>query len=218
MRSSTAASRRRLARPGPGQTSGIDQGRLAEAVRGFLAAAGRPLEGELLGTPERVAEAWATDFLDGYATSPKDALGPLLAAGPDTGLVCVTGLDFHSICPHHLLPYRGLAHVAFLPNRHLVGFSRLGKLVDALGHRLVLQETLAAEVARELWRGTLAKGAACILEAEQACLSCRGRHRRRARTTTDSFVGVFAAQAEWRERLLRAIAAGAKPWPRSLAP
>ncbi len=220
MRSPIAESERRAKAPAR-RSAAIDREGLARAVRSFLAAAGRPLEGELEGTPERVAEAWAANFLDGYATSAAEALGPLIDAEAGEGLVCVTGLDFHSICPHHLLPYRGLAHLAFLPGRHLVGFSRLGRLVDALAHRLLLQEALAAEIARELWRGTGARGAACVLEAEQACLSCRGRHRRRARATAESYVGALArgsGAAELRARFARSISAGGEPWPRELAP
>ena len=189
-----------------------DQAAMAAAVRSFLRAAGRPLTGELVGTPERVAEAWAQDFLDGYALSTEKALGPLIPIGPTGGLVCVTGIDFHASCPHHLLPYRGLAHVAYLPSQGVVGFSRLGRLVDALAHRLVLQEALAAEIASELARGTRARGAACVLEAEQACLSCRGIHRRRGRAHAEAFVGEFARSAELRGRFARAISAGASPF------
>lgn len=184
---------------------------MAMAIRSFLRAAGRPLDGELRGTPERVAEAWANDFLDGYAVTTKAALGPLISLGPEAssaGLVCVTGIDFHASCPHHLLPYRGLAHIAYLPSKSVVGFSRLGRLVDARAHRLVLQEALAAEIAVELASGTEARGAACVLEAEQACLSCRGQPRRRARTHVEAFVGEFAESAELRGRFARTISAG----------
>src|SRR6202041_2312579 len=121
-------------------------------------------------TPERVAQAWASDFLDGYACDPASALGELHPA-PRAGLVCVTGLDFHSTCPHHLLPYRGLAHLAYLPaeggGAKVAGFSNLARLVDILAHRLVLQETLAEQIAVALQQGTGGRGAGCVLEAEQ---------------------------------------------------
>ncbi|MHB8420137.1 MAG: GTP cyclohydrolase I [Myxococcales bacterium] len=186
-------------------------------MRRFLGAAGLRLEGELRQTPERVAEAWVRDFLDGYGTPAEEALGPLLPA-VGAGLVCVTGLDFHSTCPHHLLPYRGLAHVAYLPAAGVVGFSRLGKLVDALAHRLLLQEVLAREIAEALCRGTSALGAGCVLETEQSCLTCRGRARSRARTTSEAFVGALRDRAELRESFRRAVASGAAPFPRELAP
>ncbi len=191
---------------------------MSRAVRRFLDAAGLALEGELVGTPERVAEAWARDFLDGYRVGAAEALGPLLPAA-GAGLVCVTGLDFHSTCPHHLLPYRGLAHVAYLPGEGVVGFSRIGRLVDALAHRLLLQEVLAREIADALHEGTGARGAGCVLETEQACLTCRGHARARARTTSEAFVGELEREAGLRQELHRAIAAGALPLPpREVAP
>lgn len=182
---------------------------MARAVRAFLGAAGLPLTGELVGTPGRVAEAWAHDFLDGYRSSPAEALGPLLPVS-DAGLVCVTGLDFHSTCPHHLLPYRGLAHLAYLPGRGVVGFSRLGRLVDVLAHRLVLQETLARQIAEALAAGTGALGTGCVLEAEQACVTCRGGPRSRARTASEAFVGRLARRPELRASFQRSIAAGSR--------
>jgi len=165
---------------------------MAGAVRNFLRAAGLAVEGELARTPERVAEAWAEDFLDGYRRKPSAVLGELHAS-PGAGLICVTGIDFHSTCPHHLLPYRGLAHVAYLPGKgggaKVAGFSKLAELVDVLAHRLVLQEMLAQEIAAAVQRGTGARGAGCLLEAEQNCLTCRAETKVRARTITSAFTG-----------------------------
>ena len=179
---------------------------MAAAVQAFLDAAGMPRGGDLQRTPERVAQAWRDDFLDGYRASPDAALGALHRA-PGSNLVCATGIDFHSSCPHHLLPYRGLAHLAYLPGTGVVGFSRLARLVDALAHRLVLQETLARQIAEALNRGARALGAACVLEAEQACLSCRGEARARAVTRTEAYVGRFSRSAELRGRFAAAISA-----------
>jgi GTP cyclohydrolase I len=179
---------------------------MAAAVQEFLDAAGLPRGGELLRTPERVAQAWREDFLDGYRVTPEVALGALHPA-PGSDLVCATGIDFHSSCPHHLLPYRGLAHVAYLPGPGVVGFSRLAQLVDVLAHRLVLQETLARQIAETLNRGARAFGAACQLQAEQSCLSCRGENRAHAVTTTEAYVGRFTRSAELRGRFAAAISA-----------
>jgi GTP cyclohydrolase IA len=214
MRSSTAASRRRGRTP---RERRPDAPAMARAIQAFLGAAGLRLEGELVGTPGRVAQAWADDFLDGYRSSPAEALGPLLPAS-GAGLVSVTGLDFHSSCPHHLLPYRGLAHLAYLPARGVVGFSRLGRLVDVLGHRLVLQEVLARQIVEAIVAGTGALGAGCVLETEQACVTCRGRLRSRARTTSEAFVGQLAKRSELRATFRQSIAAGAMPFDRRVAP
>jgi GTP cyclohydrolase IA len=204
---------RPAARPPPVQSALTPKARqaMARAVRSFLRAAGLKVEGDLARTPERVAEAWATDFLDGYCRAPELELGELHPA-PDAGLVCVTGLDFHSTCPHHLLPYRGLAHLAYLPARgagaKVAGFSRLAALVDALAHRLVLQEALAHQIATSLQRGTGARGAGCVLEAEQTCLSCRAEEKVRARTVASAFTGILARDRDLTQRFHAVIAAG----------
>jgi len=186
---------------------------MAAAVRAFLRAAGLELRGELAHTPERVALAWSEDFLDGYRRDAAATLGPLHAA-PRAGLVCVTGLDFHSTCPHHLLPYRGLAHVAYLPaegpQARVAGFSRLAALVDALAHRLILQETLAEEIAVAVQRGVAGRGAGCILEAEQNCLSCRAETKSRARAVTSAFTGAMVTDRESRRGFRAAVEAGVR--------
>jgi GTP cyclohydrolase I len=185
---------------------------MARAIAQFLRAAGLTLEGELRRTPERVAEVWADELLDGYRIDRRAVLGEMHPS-PQAGLVCVTGIEFQSACPHHLLPYRGLCHLGYLPRQgelaRVAGFSRLAALVDALAHRLVLQETLAQEIAVALRDGTNALGAGCILNAEQACLSCRDGRKARARTQTSAFVGVFADRSELRLELLQAIESGA---------
>jgi GTP cyclohydrolase IA len=103
----------------------------------------------------------------------------MAAKGRD--LVAVTGIDFHSMCPHHLLPSRGVAHVAYVPGRSVVGFGQIARLVDCFAHRLILEEDLARSVAQALVRHLGARGAAVVLDAEQACLTVRGERRRRAR-------------------------------------
>jgi len=143
---------------------------------------------QLHGTPERVAEAWLLDLLDGYREDPARILAETIPApGPD--LVAVTGIDFHSMCPHHLLPSRGLAHVAYVPRKKVVGFGQIARLVDCYAHRLVLEEDLAREVASALVTHLGARGAACVLDAEQACLSMRGERRRAARAHAQCFLG-----------------------------
>jgi GTP cyclohydrolase I len=187
---------------------------MASAIADFLRAAGLPLTGELKRTPERVAQLWAEDFLDGYGKDADAILGELHPS-PDAGLVCVTGIEFQSACPHHLLPYRGLCHLGYLPRAgkagRVAGFSRLATLVDVLAHRLILQEALCEEIARVLLTATGARGAGCILEAEQACLSCRDGRKARARTRTSSYLGELGRRSELRQEMRSAIASGASP-------
>jgi len=161
---------------------------------------------ELAGTADRVAETWLFDLLDGYREDPARILAETMPApGPD--LVAVTGIDFHSMCPHHLLPARGLAHVAYVPRGKVVGFGQVARLVDCYAHRLVLEEDLARQVAEALVTHLGARGAACLLDAEQACLSTRGERRRAARAHAQCFLGSLRTDARLQRRFL-ALARG----------
>lgn len=202
-----AARRRAARRAGPAPRPG--PAALPRAVAAFLDALGLPpgvrRGPDLAGTPARVAEAWRADLLDGYGRDPAAILAETMpAAGRD--LVAVTAIDFHSVCPHHLLPSRGLAHLAYVPGGRVVGFGQLARLVDALAHRLVLQEDLARQVVEALMTHLGARGAACVLEAEQMCLSVRGERRARARAHAQSFAGALARDGALQRRFLAAVA------------
>ena len=130
-----------------------DRRRMEHAVREFLAGAGLSLfDANLRSTPRRVVEAWASEFLDGYGKTAAEVLAERFPVGRkgERELVVVTQLHFRSMCPHHLLPYTGRAHVAYLPGKSVVGFGRLAALVDVFAHRLILQEELAQSVAKAL--------------------------------------------------------------------
>jgi GTP cyclohydrolase IA len=182
----------------------------AEAVERFLDALVLPPSvrgsADLADTPRRVAEAWLEDLVDGYRRDPAEILADAVPS-PSTDLVAVTGIDFHSVCPHHLLPSRGVAHVAYLPGARVVGFGQIVKLVDTLAHRLVLQEDLAREVADALVRHGGARGAACLVDAEQLCMTVRGEKRARARAHAEAFSGALAKDGSARRRFLAAVAA-----------
>ncbi len=174
----------------------------------FLDALGLPgdvrASGELRGTPRRVAEAWLDDLVDGYGREPAEILAETLPAA-GRSLVAVTGIDFHSICPHHLLPSRGLAHVGYVPAGRVVGFGQIVKLVDCLAHRLVLEEDLARQVAEALVVHLGARGAACVLEAEQLCMTVRGARRPRSRAHAQAFTGAMARDRTLQRRFLALV-------------
>ncbi|KFA93693.1 GTP cyclohydrolase [Archangium violaceum Cb vi76] len=184
---------------------------MATAIRDFLRAAGLPLDSDpnLVGTPERVAEAWASEFLDGYARTPEEALGETFPGPADSSgeLVVVTDLRFQSMCPHHLLPFEGRAHVAYVPRSRVVGFGRLGALVDCFAHRLILQEDLAREVASSLARVLKSPATACIIEAEQSCLRIRGDRQRDARTHSEAYEGRLREDGALRRELWTRLSA-----------
>jgi GTP cyclohydrolase I len=187
----------------------------AEAVARFLDALGLPAEvrgsTDLAGTPRRVAEAWLDELVDGYRHDPAEVLAESIPSR-SRDLVAVTGIDFHSVCPHHLLPSRGVAHVAYLPGGRVVGFGQLVRLVDCLAHRLVLEEDLARAIADALVQHLGARGAACVLDAEQLCLTVRGERRPRARAHAEGYAGAFARDGAARRRFEAAIAR-ARPSP-----
>ena len=188
--------------------SAPDRERMEQAIAAFLDAAGLDRTSiHLQQTPQRVAAAWMDEFLDGYRRDPLAALGETYPAPPGRPgeLVVVSNLSFRSACPHHLMPYRGTAHVAYVPGDRVVGFGKLGELLDALAHRLVLQEDLAREVAEAIQTGLGAQGAACALFANQACLQLRGEEQERAVTYADAYTGVLQTDASLRERFSRII-------------
>lgn len=176
---------------------------MAEGVQRFLEAAGLPSDDpHLIGTPERVARAWADEFLDGYRVTPEEALGETFEVPHQPGtLVVVTDLRFHSMCPHHLLPYAGRAHVAYVPGEKVVGFGRLSQLVDCFAHRLILQEDLAREIATALARVLESPATACVIEAEQSCLRLRAKGQRDAVTHAESYQGGLRDNASLRAEL-----------------
>jgi GTP cyclohydrolase I len=194
------------ARPRAGRAEGSAA---EEAISRFLDALRLPPDvrgsKDLADTPRRVAEAWREDLVDGYGRDPEAILADRIpSAGRD--LVAVTGIDYHSVCPHHLLPSRGVAHVAYVPGGKVVGFGALVKLVDALAHRLVLEEDLARGVADALVRHLGARGAACLLDAEQLCMTVRGGKRPRSRAHAEAWAGVLAKDGPARERFLALVA------------
>lgn len=195
----------------PGKEGGAAAAELAEATARFLDALALPpgvrQGSDLAETPRRVAEAWLGDLVDGYARDPAEILAETIPSR-SRELVALTGIDFHSVCPHHLLPSRGLAHVAYLPGGRLAGFGQIVQLVDALAHRLVLQEDLVRQIADALVLHLGARGAACVLETEQMCMTVRGQRRSRSRVHVEAFSGALARDGAARRRFL-ALAARA---------
>lgn len=177
---------------------------MVAAVRAFLGAAGVDTASpDLADTPARVAAAWFEDYLDGYRADAGDILSEVFPA-KSKGLVVVKSIDFHSMCPHHLVPYRGVAHIAYLPKKGVVGFGKLVKVLDCFAHRLILQEEIGDSVTKSLMKHLGASGAACILDAEQACVSTRGPKRRSARFVTRSFAGALEKNARLQTEFLAA--------------
>lgn len=180
-----------------------DRAGLERATRLFLAAIGeRSLNRDLRRTPRRVAEAWAGEILSGYAVDPARVLGTAFAS-PDRGMVVVRDIPFVSVCVHHLLPFHGTAHVAYLPAGRIVGLSKMARLVHALACRLQLQERLTRQVTAALDAALAPRGAACRIEAEHLCMTMRGARTRGARVVTTAYTGAFERSPALRAEFLR---------------
>ena len=175
------------------------------AIDDLLRACGISSDGAHTGkTPRRVRELWERRLLGGYALDPAEVLGPGFD-DPREDMVVVRGIAVHGVCPHHLVPFRGIAHVAYVPGGRLHGFGRIARLVDAIGHRLTYQEWMTRDIADALVTHGQARGAACVIEAEQLCLLLGEDRRGDERVYTQAFAGCFNDDAQVRSEFMRAI-------------
>ena len=181
-----------------------DRVAMATALEAFLLASGAQLDRETRETPARVAKAWAEDFLDGYGKDPVEVLRSSLVPAPRPGeLVIASLLEFHSMCPHHLLPYKGMAAVGYIADQHLVGFGKIADAVNALGHRLILQEDLVHRLCEAVGAALAPRGVGVVITAEHGCMQVRGAQQRRSRITVEAWSGAFEQDAELRATLAR---------------
>jgi GTP cyclohydrolase IA len=153
-------------------------------------------------TPRRVADAWTTEIVSGYRTDPERILAKTIAAR-DHDLVVVRDIPFTAVCVHHLLPFFGTAHVAYVPGDRLVGLSKITRAVDALARRLQLQERLTRQIVEALVRALRPLGAACTMEAEHLCMTIRGTRKRGTRVLTTAYAGAFRSSPALRIEFLR---------------
>jgi GTP cyclohydrolase I len=180
---------------------------LTKAIEDFLRAIGKSpgTYPELLETPVRAASTWLDELLDGYEWDPKEILSNGSQVSGSRDMVLVKDLFFHSICPHHLLPFHGIAHVAYIPSTRAVGLSKIARLVDCFAHRLIIQEELGRQVVQALVDHLGAEGAACMLDTEQLCMVIRGVRKPGSRAVTTSYAGSMVTHASFREEFLTAL-------------
>lgn len=183
-----------------------DRDAIAAAVSALLRATGHDpsSEPDLQQTPGRVAKLWIEEFLAGYDMDPAKILGEPVLGEKDPDVVVVSGLRFHSMCPHHLVPFRGVAHVAYMPAGKLAGFGRLADLVECLTKRLTLQERATHQIAEAICQGLGARGAGCVMQAEQWCLALPGERHNESQVITAAFVGEFDQRPDLKARLYAA--------------
>ena len=181
-----------------------DRPAMERAIADLLHASGAELDAETRDTPARVAKAFAEDLLDGYGKDPAAILRSSLVPAPRQGeLVIASQIDFHSMCPHHLLPYKGFAAVGYVAGPHLVGFGKIAEAVEALAHRLILQETLVHLLCEAVGAALQPLGVGVVVSAEHGCMQVRGPKRTQSRIAVEAWSGAFEKDAELRERLAR---------------
>jgi GTP cyclohydrolase I len=187
----------------------VDREAAARAIEDFLRALGHELEGDLKGTGERVADAWADDLLEGEAIDAAAVLreGSIPIDAGDGGLVVVRDLAVTTMCPHHLLPAHGTALVAYVPGDRVAGIGTVAHVVDALSRRLTLQERIGADVVALLTRELGARGALCRLALTHSCLVARGERKTGAVVETLAVAGTFAAPSSDRDLAFAALGA-----------
>ena len=172
------------------------------AISDLLAACGVEIDSTHTGrTAERVRELWQRRLLGGYELDPAEALGEGFEDSR-SDMVTLRGIAVHGVCPHHLVPFRGVAHVAYLPGGRLHGFGRIARLVDAIGHRFTYQEWMTRDIADALVRHGGARGAACVIEAEQLCLLLGEDRRGDERVITQAWAGEFESSHQARNEFL----------------
>jgi len=180
------------------------------AVRTLLRWAGDdPTREGLVDTPNRVARAYE-EFFSGYGQNPVKVLSATFeeAAGYDD-MVLVRNIRFESHCEHHLVPIVGHAHIAYLPNKRVVGLSKLARVVDIFAKRLQIQERLTSQIADTVFEELQPLGLAVVIEAQHMCMTTRGVHKPGSTTLTQRVLGVYRSDSQARMEVLTALNAKA---------
>jgi GTP cyclohydrolase IA len=153
-------------------------------------------------TPDRVAAAM--EFLTrGYALTPQDVVGDALFAEEHSSMVLVRDIELYSLCEHHMLPFFGKCHVAYIPNGRIVGLSKLPRIVEVYARRLQVQERLTEQIAQAIEDVLAPAGVGVVIEAEHLCMMMRGVEKQNSKTLTSALRGSFRDDARTRDEFLR---------------
>lgn len=186
------------ARPSPDEAK--------EAVRTLIRWAGDNPEREgLIDTPQRVIEAYR-EFFAGYEVNPDDVLAKTFEEVADYDeIVLLKNMDFESHCEHHMVPIIGKAHIAYLPDKKVVGISKIARLLDVFAKRLQTQELMTKEIADTLERVLEPKGVCVIIDAKHECMTTRGVHKANTTTVTSQMRGRFRSDPKSRSEVMQLI-------------
>jgi GTP cyclohydrolase I len=189
----------------------IDYPAAQRAVSDLLAAIGEdPARQGLQNTPERVARMYS-ELLQGYWMDPVALVNGALFDETYDEMVMVRDIEFYSLCEHHMLPFLGRAHVAYLPREKIVGLSKIPRIVDMFAKRLQVQERMTRQIAEFLNEQVHPWGVAVVIEGLHLCATMRGAKKHDARMTTSCMLGAFRKHPPTREEFLANIARGSNP-------
>lgn len=179
--------------------------KIAENIKSVLHEIGEnPTREGLLKTPERVAKS--LDFLtNGYEKKPDEILKSAMFAEDYSQMVLVKDIELYSLCEHHMLPFFGKAHVAYIPDGHIVGLSKIPRIVDVFARRLQVQERLTDQI-KDCIQDTLnPRGVAVVIEAQHLCMQMRGVQKQHSSTTSSAFSGIFMTDEKTRAEFMNLI-------------
>ena len=178
---------------------------MAEAVERLLGAVGEDVRrAELLRTPQRVAKSLSY-LTSGYAKDVHEVLNGAVFAADSDEMVVVKDIELYSLCEHHLLPFFGRAHVAYLPQGRIVGLSKLARVVDVFARRLQVQERLTTQIASALEEALEPRGVGVIVEAQHLCMMMRGVEKQNSSTVTSCMLGRFRSDSRTRQEFLTIV-------------
>ncbi len=161
-------------------------------------------------TPERVARSM--DFLTkGYRETPESVVGDALFDECHQSMVLVKDIELYSLCEHHLLPFFGKAHVAYIPDGKIMGLSKVARIVEVFSRRFQVQERLTEQVAQAIWDTTQPQGVAVVVEAYHLCMMMRGVEKQNSRTLTSAMRGIFLEDHRTRDEFMRLVTSVHRP-------
>jgi GTP cyclohydrolase I len=179
--------------------------KIENAVRDILESIGENPDREgLIQTPRRVAKAWEY-FTSGYGQDVKKLLNGAVFKEKYDEMVIVKDIDFFSMCEHHLLPFYGKAHVAYIPSGKIVGLSKIPRLVEVFSRRLQVQERMTQQIADTLFQTLEPDGVAVVIEARHLCMMMRGVEKQNSVATTSAMLGSFRDDERTRNEFLKLI-------------
>jgi len=178
---------------------------LANNIKSVLSEIGEnPKREGLLKTPERVSKSM--EFLtNGYDKNPSEILKSAMFSENHSQMVLVKDIELYSLCEHHMLPFFGKAHIAYIPNGHIVGLSKIPRIVDVFARRLQVQERLTNEIKDCLQETLNPRGVAIVIEAQHLCMQMRGVQKQHSSTTTSAFSGIFMSDEKTRAEFMNLI-------------